>query len=338
MKKLFIYFLIFSVSLAAHDDIQRVLDEVSKAKPTPKENSVSRVEYDQKIQKIAEGLAQTIHHFENTQDFIRDATGSIYPQFTIRPLNDDLFHGLMGSEVYLVSSPQGAPVGILKVYQHDFRQFAEEVWAIVHLKKIHCSTLRPPRLYGIGSTTRNGHQVLMTFQEYATGESLDELMRNYLRTKEGFGKLCKAYFLMGVALAELHQSNRGPNAPLHPIFEDSAKYFYSAGKKILKANPEYAVEIKTFKRAFKTRFSKIREKPQRFCYTHFDVHGGNYKVNLPDLQVWILDLEPAAYSIASHGEPIGVAALDYVQAIEYLKSYKIWGLSRDDYTDIRNAF
>ncbi len=84
----------------------------------------------------------------------------------------------------------------------------------------------------------------MTFQEYATGESLDTMIRNYLDTQKGLSEVCQAYFLMGKALAELQLSKIGPRAPMHPIFEDSARHFLAMGVKFLKENPEYKIEIK----------------------------------------------------------------------------------------------
>jgi len=338
MKKILILLALLTVNLTAQDDVQRVLDAVSKAKPTPHETSISRVEYDKKIHEIGKSLVNSIHHYPSVRDFVLEATGSLYSQFTLSPIDDDLFHGLMGADVYVVRSPRGAPIGILKIYSHDFRQFAEEVWAFSHINKLRCVTLRPPELYGAGATTIDGHKVLMTFQEYAPGESLDTMIRTYLDTHKGFRKLCQAYFLMGKALAELHQSKVGVNAPVHPIIEDTAQHYFTSGINHLKNNPTYNVETKKLSEKFQGLWSKIQKTPQKHRYTHFDVHGGNYKVNLVDLQVWILDLEPAGYSIASNGEPIGVSALDYVQTIEYLKSYKIQGLEKKDYKSIRNAF
>lgn len=338
MKKILFYLTLVTFNITSANDIQHVISEVSKVKPNPNETSISRKQYDQKIQSVAESLAKSIQQYANIHEFILDATGSLYPQFTIGPVGGDLFQGLMGSEVSIVHSPRGVPIGILKVYPHDFRQFAEEVWAFTHLNHLKCDTLRPPHLYGIGASTVKGKKVLMTFQEYATGETLDDMVKTYMKNREGFTELCQAYYLMGKALAELHQSKVGAAAPMHPIFKDSAQYYFTNGIKYLKSHPEYQVDIQKFSKKYQTLFTKIRKTPHHYRYSHFDVHGGNYKVNLANLQVWILDLEPAAYSIASQGEPIGVSALDYVQAIENLRMYKIWGLEKKDYKTIRNSF
>jgi len=338
MKQLVLLFLCIFGSLRASDDIQQLLSEIAQVKPSVDSPTVSRTNYDQSIQSLASSCISKLKHYHSVRDFVLDATGSLYPDFSLHSVNHDLFHGLMGAQVYIVRSPRNSPIGVLKIYQNDFRQFAEEVWAFSHLRKIHCTTLRTPELYGVGVTRINNKRVLMTFQEYATGHSCDEMLRRYLKTGKGFSDLSFAYRLMGQALAELHQAKVGPRSPMHPIFQDSSEYYYQFAKKIFRKHPEYGVNVYQFSKKFQTLWNKIKQAEHHARYTHFDVHGGNYKVNLIDQQVWILDLEPAAYSISTSGDPIGVSALDYVQATEYLKSYRIQGLKKEDEKMLRKIF
>jgi len=337
MKSIIVIILLIG-TLGASEDVQNLLEAMEKVKPTVHHTPISRIQYDQTIQSLIDSHSPKLKRYHSVRDFVLDATDAFYPDFSLHLVDRGLFHGLMGAQVYIVRSCRGSPIGVLKIYQNDFRQFAEEVWALAHLKKIHCTTLRCPELYGVGITRINSKRVLMSFQEYATGYSCDEFLRRYLKTGSGFHELCLVYRLMGQALGELHQAKVGPRSPMHPIFEDSALYYYQFAKKTFKQHPEYGIDERRLTQKFQSLLSQVKKFKHHARYTHFDVHGGNYKVNLANQQVWILDLEPASYSISTGGEPIGVTALDYVQALEYLKSYRLQGLKTEDYKKLKRAF